>query len=165
MSIVKEVLITLRITCLVTRSTLLPPVVLIFSIVVLVYLLVVLVYPLEVLECSLEFPVCQIVCPLVVLVYPLVAVLCPIVVSVCLLVLLVALSIGLFITDHLRLLKELWTFSDLSVYKLTVYLRLESLENFTTNYEKILQWRKYTDTKTKKKSFSWHFERNGQERL
>ena len=65
------------VTCLVTRSTFLPH--------------VVLLYPLAVL-----------CCPLVVLVYPFVVLACPLVISVCPLIVLVVLSVRLFITitDH-----------------------------------------------------------------
>ena len=93
-STVKVVFIAFIITCLVTRSTLLQLVVLIFPLAVLVYPPVVLVYPLVALVCLLVVLVCPLVvsvCPPVVLVWP----------FVCPLAALVVLSVGLFITDHL----------------------------------------------------------------
>ena len=79
---------------LVTRSTLLPLVVLICSRVVLVYSLVVLI------------------CSRVVLVYSLVVLICQLVVLAwliaCLLIVLVVLSVGLFITDLFFLKQFLW---------------------------------------------------------
>ena len=88
---------------LVTRSTLLPLVVLICPIVVLVYSVVVLV-------CQLVVIVCPFFCLLVVLVCPLVVSVCPLVVLVrpfvCPLVVFVVLSVGLFITDPERPIKD-----------------------------------------------------------
>ena len=72
------------VTCLVTCSTLVP--------------LVVLVYPLVVLVCPLVVLVFPLVCPLVVLA-------CLLVVSVCSLVVLIVLSVGIFITDKNRVIK------------------------------------------------------------
>ena len=73
------------ITCLVSRSTLLPLVVLIYPLVALVCSLVVLVCPPVVSVC----PLVVLVCPLVVFVCPLVVSVCPLLVSVCPLVVLV----------------------------------------------------------------------------
>ena len=72
----KEAFIMFGIICMVTRSTLLP--------------LVVLVYPLVVLVC----PLVVLVCPLVALVYPFLGLLCPLVV-------IEVLSVNLFITDQI----------------------------------------------------------------
>ena len=85
---------------LVTCSTLLP-------LVVLIYPLVVLVCPLVVLVCQLVVLVCPFVCLLVVLVCSLVVSVCPIVVliwpTVWPLAALVVLSVSLFITDREKL--------------------------------------------------------------
>ena len=75
------------ITCLVTRTTLPPLVVLACPLA--------RVYPLVILVC----PLVALVCPLVVFVCLLVVLVCPLVVSVCPLMVLVVLSVGLFITD------------------------------------------------------------------
>ena len=102
-SIVQVELIALRhcVTCLVTRGTLLPLVVLICQLVVLVYPLVVLVCPLVVLVCLFGFLLVVSVCLLVVFVWPFI---CPLVVFaqpfVCPLVVLIVLSVGIFITDR-----------------------------------------------------------------
>ena len=98
-SIVQVELIALRhyVTCLLTRGTLLP-------LVVLICLLVVLTYPPVVLVCPLVLLVCPFAFLLVVPVCPLVESVCPLIVSawpfVCPLVVLVVLSVGLFITDR-----------------------------------------------------------------
>ena len=90
--------VTFEVDC----NILLPLVVLIFPLVALVYLPVVLVYQLVVLVCPLVVLACQ----LVVLVCPLVVSVCPLVVHVWPfawpLVVLVVLSVGPFITDHLK---------------------------------------------------------------
>ena len=90
-------------TCLVTRSTLLPFAVLVYSLLVLVYLLVLLVYLLAALAYLLVAPVCPFVCLLAVLICLLVVSVCPLVVLVWSffgpLVVLVVPSASLFITD------------------------------------------------------------------
>ena len=70
------------ITCLVTRSNLLPLGVFVFCSTLLFFQLVVLVFPLVVFVCQLAVLVC------------------PLVLSVCPLVVVVALSVDLFITDR-----------------------------------------------------------------
>ena len=88
---------------LVTGSTLLPLVVLVYPLVVLVY-------------------------PLVVLVFPLVVLVCPLVVSVCRLVALVVLSVGLFITDHLPCFTHLSCISLMSTKSLLHFHEKEMLK-------------------------------------
>ena len=88
---------------LVTCSSLLPLVVLIYPLVLLVCPLAVLVYSPVVLVCQLVVLFCPFVCLLTVLVCPPVVSACPLVILVwpfvCQLVVLVVLSVGLFMTD------------------------------------------------------------------
>ena len=88
---------------LVTHSTLLPLVVLIYLFIVLVCPLVVLIYSLVVLSCQLVLLICPFVCLLIVLLCPPIVSACPLIVLiwpfVCPLVVLAVLSVSLFKTD------------------------------------------------------------------